>query len=99
FDYLDASSGRGSTKWQAFSRVIVPAANKGFLTGVVLGFARAFGEAFAVKMVIGITIIFPDVLYCPTPTLTGILTMDLTNTLNGTAWNYALWTLAMFLLV
>ncbi|MGQ0417414.1 phosphate ABC transporter permease subunit PstC, partial [Bacillus sp. HC-TM] len=37
FDYLEASYGLGSTKWQAISRVIVPAAKKGILTGVVLG--------------------------------------------------------------
>ena len=30
FDYLEASYGLGSTKWQAISRVIVPLAKKGF---------------------------------------------------------------------
>lgn len=99
FDYLEASYGLGSTKWQAISRVIVPAAKKGILTGVVLGLARAFGEALAVQMVIGNTIKLPEGLYSPTSTLTGILTMDMTNTLNGTAWNNALWTLAMILLL
>lgn len=99
FEYLEASYGLGSTKWQAISRVIVPAAKKGILTGVVLGLARAFGEALAVQMVIGNTIKLPEGLYSPTSTLTGILTMDMTNTLNGTAWNNALWTLAMILLL
>ncbi|MGG0240174.1 phosphate ABC transporter permease subunit PstC [Bacillus rhizoplanae] len=99
FEYLEASYGLGSTKWQAISRVIVPAAKKGILTGVVLGIARAFGEALAVQMVIGNTIKLPEGLYSPTSTLTGILTMDMTNTLNGTAWNNALWTLAMILLL
>ncbi|CAG9613110.1 Phosphate transport system permease protein PstC [Bacillus rhizoplanae] len=99
FEYLEASYGLGSTKWQAISRVIVPAAKQGILTGVVLGLARAFGEALAVQMVIGNTIKLPEGLYSPTSTLTGILTMDMTNTLNGTAWNNALWTLAMILLL
>ncbi|HDR7279487.1 TPA: phosphate ABC transporter permease subunit PstC [Bacillus paranthracis] len=99
FDYLEASYGLGSTKWQAISRVIVPAAKKGILTGIVLGLARAFGEALAVQMVIGNTVKLPEGIYSPTATLTGILTMDMTNTLNGTAWNNALWTLAMILLV
>ncbi|PES92762.1 phosphate ABC transporter permease subunit PstC [Bacillus cereus] len=99
FEYLEASYGLGSTKWQAVSRVIVPAAKKGILTGIVLGLARAFGEALAVQMVIGNTIKLPEGIYSPTATLTGILTMDMTNTLNGTAWNNALWTLAMILLV
>ncbi|MFP3122133.1 phosphate ABC transporter permease subunit PstC [Ectobacillus funiculus] len=99
FEYLEASYGLGSTKWQAISRAIVPAAKSGILTGIVLGLARAFGEALAVQMVIGNTIKLPTGLYSPTSTLTGILTMDMTNTLNGTPWNNALWTLAMILLL
>ncbi|WP_416829079.1 phosphate ABC transporter permease subunit PstC [Ectobacillus polymachus] len=99
FEYLEASYGLGSTKWQAISRVIVPAAKTGILTGIVLGLARAFGEALAVQMVIGNTIKLPSGLYSPTSTLTGILTMDMANTLNGTAWNNALWSLAMILLI
>jgi phosphate transport system permease protein len=96
--YLEASYGLGSTRWQAISRVIVPAAKTGILTGIVLGLARAFGEALAVQMVIGNTVKLPSGLYSPTATLTGILTMDMSNTINGTAWNNALWTLAMILL-
>ncbi|OIK12831.1 phosphate ABC transporter permease subunit PstC [Bacillus sp. MUM 13] len=99
FEYLEASYGLGSTRWQAISRIIVPAAKKGILTAVVLGLARAFGEALAVQMVIGNTVKMADSLYSPTATLTGILTMDMSNTLNGTAWNNALWTLAMILLL
>ncbi|MFD3448428.1 phosphate ABC transporter permease subunit PstC [Microbacteriaceae bacterium 4G12] len=99
FEYLEASYGLGSTRWQAIRRVIVPAAKNGILTGIVLGLARAFGEALAVQMVIGNTIKFPTSIYSPTSTLTGILTMDMSNTLNGTAWNNALWSLAMILLL
>uniref|UniRef100_A0A7U3YE12 Phosphate transport system permease protein n=1 Tax=Geobacillus sp. (strain Y4.1MC1) TaxID=581103 RepID=A0A7U3YE12_GEOS0 len=98
FSYLEASYGLGSTRWQAISRVIVPAAKTGIFTGIVLGLARAFGEALAVQMVIGNTVKLPSGLYSPTATLTGILTMDMANTINGTAWNNALWTLAMILL-
>ena len=98
FDYLEASYGLGSTKWQAISRDC-SCCEKGILTGIVLGLARAFGEALAVQMVIGNTVKLPEGIYSPTATLTGILTMDMTNTLNGTAWNNALWTLAMILLV
>jgi phosphate transport system permease protein len=98
-EYLEASYGLGSTRWQAVSRVIVPAAKQGILTAIVLGLARAFGEALAVQMVIGNTVKFPDALTSPTATLTGVLTMEMANTLNGTAWNNALWTLAMILLI
>jgi len=98
-DYLEASYGLGSTRWQAITKAIVPAATTNVLTGVVLGLARAFGEALAVQMVIGNTLQFPKSIFDPTVTLTGILTMDMANTMNGTPWNNALWSLAMILLL
>ncbi|ODG92656.1 MULTISPECIES: phosphate ABC transporter permease subunit PstC [Bacillaceae] len=98
-DYLEASYGLGSTRWQAITKAIVPAAITNVLTGVVLGLARAFGEALAVQMVIGNTLQFPKSIFDPTVTLTGILTMDMANTMNGTPWNNALWSLAMILLL
>lgn len=51
--YLQASYGLGATRWQTISKVIVPSAKNGILTGIILGLARAFGEALAVQMVIG----------------------------------------------
>lgn len=98
-DYVEASYGLGATRWQTISKVIVPASKTGILTGIVLGLARAFGEALAVQMVIGNSIRMPDSLLNPTSTLTGILTMDIGNTGFGTAWNDALWSLALLLLV
>lgn len=98
-DYLEASYGLGATRWQTISKVILPAAKSGILTGIVLGLARAFGEALAVQMVIGNSISIPGSILKPTTTLTGILTMDMGNTSFGTAWNDALWTLAFILLI
>jgi phosphate transport system permease protein len=97
--YLEASYGLGATRWQTISKVIVPAAKNGILTGVVLGLARAFGEALAVQMVIGNSIKFAKNLLSPTATLTSIITMDMGNTVSGTDWNDALWSLALLLLV
>ena len=98
-DHIEASYGLGATRWQTISRVIVPGAKTGILTGVVLGIARAFGEALAVQMVIGNTIKIPDGMFSSMSTLTSIITMDMANTVGGTAWNDALWTLALILLV
>jgi len=98
-NYLEASYGLGATRWQTISRVIVPAAKGGILTGIVLGLARAFGEALAVQMVIGNSIKFANGILSPTSTLTSILTMDMGNTVSGTPWNDALWSLALLLLV
>ena len=98
-DYIEASYGLGATRWQTIIRVIIPAASGGIETGIVLGLARAFGEALAVQMVIGNSINIPNGLLNPASTLTSILTMDMANTIFGTAWNNALWSMALVLLV
>ncbi|MDV3427093.1 MAG: phosphate ABC transporter permease subunit PstC [Bacillota bacterium] len=98
-DYLEASYGLGATRWQTIKNVIVPASSSGILTGIVLGLARAFGEALAVQMVIGNTLKMPFNLLKPTTTLTSILTMDMANTIEGTPYNDALWSLAFLLLI
>ena len=71
----------------------------GILTGVILGLARAFGEALAVTMVIGNTVRLPFNILKPMATLTGAITMDMANTFYGTIWNDALWALGFVLLV
>ena len=98
-EHIEASYGLGATRWQTIKNVIVPGAKSGILTGVVLGVARAFGEALAVQMVIGNAVKIPDGLLSSNATLTSILTMDMANTVGGTPWNDALWTLALILLV
>lgn len=98
-EHIEASYGLGATRWQTCKNVIVPGAKSGILTGVVLGVARAFGEALAVQMVIGNTVKIADSLLSPTATLTSIITMDMANTTTGSAWNDALWTLALILLI
>lgn len=98
-DYLEASYGLGATRWQTISRVILPAAKSGILTGVVLGIARAFGEALAVQMVIGNSINLVKSITGTTSTLTSVLTMDMANTPAGSAWSNALWSMALLLLI
>ncbi|MGH4122646.1 MAG: phosphate ABC transporter permease subunit PstC [Clostridium sp.] len=98
-DYIEASYGLGATRWQTIIRVIIPAAKSGILTSIVLGVSRAFGEALAVQMVIGNSVTFPKGLLGTTATLTSILTMDMANTIYGTAWNDALWSMALLLLI
>ncbi|QAA33722.1 phosphate ABC transporter permease subunit PstC [Clostridium manihotivorum] len=98
-DYIEAAYGLGSTRWQTIYKVVVPAAKGGILTGIVLGLARAFGEALAVQMVIGNTLKLPSSLLKSTTTLTSVLTMDMANTAFGSAWNDALWSLALILLI
>ncbi|MGE4299541.1 MAG: phosphate ABC transporter permease PstA [Desulfovibrionaceae bacterium] len=46
--YREASLGLGGTKWQTISRVVLPAAAPGILTGAILGVSRAAGETAAI---------------------------------------------------
>ena len=56
----ESSFALGATRWQTISRVILPTTMPAIMTGVVLGMARAFGEALAVQMVIGNAPFVPD---------------------------------------
>lgn len=98
-DYKEASYAIGATRWQTIRKVLIPAAIPGIATGVILGLARAFGEALAVQMVIGNTISMPGSILDSTTNLTSIITMDMGNTIMGTDWNNALWSMALLLLI
>lgn len=96
-DYREAAYGLGSTRWQSIYHIVLPAAKKGILTGIILGLARAFGEALAVAMVIGKTRALPADILSPTSSLTTAITADMGNTTNGGEHNSALWTMALLL--
>ncbi|KNY29604.1 phosphate ABC transporter permease subunit PstC [Pseudobacteroides cellulosolvens] len=98
-DYKEASFALGATRWQTIRRVLVPAALPGILTGVVLGLARAFGEALAVQMVIGNNILFPKSIFDRANTMTSVITMEMGNAVSGTLESNALWSLAFLLLI
>jgi len=89
----------GSTRWQTIRHVVLPAATTGIVTAVVLGMMRAAGEALAVQMVIGNRPVMPTGLTDPLTTLTSQITLDMGNTVSGEAWNQALWTMGLVLLV
>ncbi len=98
-EWKEASYALGSTRWQAIRLVLLPAARSGLVTGIVLGLARAFGEALAVQMVIGNTRKIPSSILDPVITLTSAITMDMGNTPMGSLWNNTLWTMGLLLLL
>ena len=51
----EASIGMGATKWQTVSRIILPAAIPGIITGIILALSRAIGET-APLVVIGVPV-------------------------------------------
>lgn len=54
----EASFGMGATKWQTTSRIVLPAAWGGILTGVILSISRAIGET-APLIVVGALVYVP----------------------------------------
>lgn len=94
----EAALALGATRWQAVAGVVLPAALPGVVAGLVLGIARAFGETLAVQMVIGNARLIPSSLLAPAATLTTGITMEMGNTVAGSVWNDALWSMALVLL-
>lgn len=94
-----ASYGLGATRWQTISKVVIPAAISGVMTAIVLGLARAFGEALAVAMVIGKMKAFPDSILAPTSNLTAAIASDMGGAMEGSEYNLALWSMALLLFI
>ena len=93
----NAAYGLGSTRWQAIYRVIIPAASLGIVSGVILGLARAFGEALAVAMVIGQTTALPTSIFSTTKTMTTEIASQMGNAMEGGELKSGLWTIALLL--
>lgn len=97
--YIEGAYGLGSTRWQVLYKVVIPAATSGILTAIVLGLARAFGEALAVAMVIGKMKAFPTSLLAPTNNLTAAIASDMGGAMDGGEYNAALWSMALLLFI
>lgn len=95
----EGSYALGATRWQTTWRVLIPAALPALLTAIVLGMARAFGEALAVQMVIGNVRDLPTSLLDPAATLTTIITLNMGHTTYGSVENNTLWSMGLILLI
>lgn len=104
----EGSLALGTTRWQTISRTLLPAAQSGIFTGVILGMGRAIGETLAVALVIGATpsrfpVQFlsapPYIRFTSTSTITAQLLSDFREASTGSLDYDAVWTLAFVLLV
>lgn len=95
--WREASFGLGATRWETIAHVVLPAAKSGIFTGIILGLARALGEALAVAMVIGQMKVFPTSLFLPASTMTTAISADMGGAMEGGEYSAALWTLALLL--
>ena len=68
-DLKAGSLALGSTRWEMVRRVMLPQITGGLVAGVMLGFARAMGEAIAVTQVIGGSLVRPENIYGPADTM------------------------------
>ena len=92
-----AAYGLGATRWQVTHQIVMPAAQTSVLTGVILGLARAFGEALAVAMVIGKTPAFPKGIFGQTATMTTVIASRMAELMEGSEAKAGLWTIAFIL--
>ena len=97
--WREASYGLGATRWETIRNIVLPAASGGIFTGIILGLARALGEALAVAMVIGQMKVFPTSLFLPASTLTTAIASDMGGAMEGGEYSAALWTMALLLFI
>jgi phosphate transport system permease protein len=101
----EGSIALGATPWQTLRRVLIPAARSGIISGVVLGFARAMGEALAVVLVIGNVAQLPQLgqgfnfLFRPGMTMTTTITEGISDLGANPKAEAARYLLALVLLV
>ena len=75
--YYDGAVALGASHERSVFFVMVPAAKRGILAGIVLGIGRAIGETMAVIMVAGNQAIIPDSLTSGVRTLTTNIGMEM----------------------
>jgi phosphate transport system permease protein len=95
----EGSMALGATRWQTIWSVLLPAARSGLTVAVILGIARAIGEALAVQMVIGNAAVIPKGLLAPTATLTTEIVTDMASAQEGTVLYHSLFSMAFLLLL
>lgn len=67
--YVEGSLALGATKWQTITRVVLPAAMPGILTGIILGVGRIVGETAALLVTLGGSVLLPASVFDPARTL------------------------------
>lgn len=95
----EGSMALGATQWQTIWNVMLPSARSGLTVAIILGIARAIGEALAVQMVIGNSAILPKGLLSPTAALTTEIVTDMGSAQQGTILYDSLFSMALLLLL
>jgi phosphate transport system permease protein len=95
----EGSLAMGATRWQTITRVLLPSASSGLTVALILGIARAIGEALAVQMVIGNSTQFAKNIFTPSASLTTEIVIDMPGAVQGSFLEHVLFSMALLLLV
>ncbi|MGF7186727.1 phosphate transport system permease protein [Desulfitispora alkaliphila] len=80
-EYKEGAMALGASKWQNIYTVVVPAAKSGILAAIILGIGRALGETMAIIMVVGNTVLIPELgwegLFAPVRSMTGNIALEM----------------------
>jgi len=95
----EGSMALGATRWQTIWSVLLPAARSGLTVALILGIARAVGEALAVQMVIGNSPSLAKGLLAPTASLTTEIVTDMGSAPEGSVLYHSLFSMALLLLI
>ena len=95
----EAALALGSTKMECIFWVIIPAAKRGILGSIMLGFGRAIGETMVVLMVAGGSAQIPQGLFSSVRPLTSTIAAEMGETVIGSLHYQSLYALAILLFV
>lgn len=68
-EFREVSLSLGATKWETITKIILPSAASGIVTGIILSVGRAVGETAAVIFTAGTSLRMPTSLFDPTRTM------------------------------
>ena len=95
----EGSLALGATRLQTITRVLLPSAASGLAVAVILGIARAVGEALAIQMVIGNAGQLAAGIFTPTSALTTEIVTDMPGATQGSLLQHTLFSMALLLLL
>lgn len=98
-EYSEAALALGATKWETMTKITLPAASSGIVTGIILGLGRAIGETMAVLMVAGGSANITFSIFKPARTMTATIAAEMAETVVGSEHYYALFGIAVVLFI
>ncbi|MFO7896611.1 MAG: phosphate ABC transporter permease subunit PstC [Candidatus Cloacimonadales bacterium] len=95
----EASLALGANRWETTWRVVLPAAKRGVVGSLILGFGRAVGETMVVIMIAGGAAQLPTSAFDPVRPMTSSIATEMAETPMGTPHFHALFGIAIVLFV